>query len=257
MILVIRAVELQASDPGLEPPAGDGYDASMDKVEALGKTELFGSLAEGERKALAGCCVEKRLKVGETLFVSGEEAKGLYVIVRGCLKAIRENTEGREQVIHVEKTGSTIAEIPVFDGRPYPSTVVAEEDSEILFIDKRDVRRLCLEHPGIALTALRILSARLRKTAALVESLSLREVDQRLASYLIQEFKGRGYIEKKKIKLRLPSNTVIAARVGSVREVVSRAFSKLESKGLIALNKSRVATLLREKELRAYADPSF
>ncbi len=229
----------------------------MDKAEVLRKTELFGSLAEGERKALAGCCVEKRLRMGETLFVAGEEAKGLYVIVRGSLKALRENIEGREQVIHVEKSGSTIAEIPVFDGRPYPSTVIAEEDSEVLFIDKRDVKRLCLQHPAIALAALKILSARLRKTAALVESLSLREVDQRLASFLIREFKRRGFIEKNKMKLRLPANTVIAARVGSVREVVSRAFSKLEEKDLISVDKRRVATLLREKELKAYADPPF
>src|SRR5579871_1769377 len=190
----------------------------MEKTDVLRKTELFGSLSEGELKALADACVERKLARGETLFIAGEEAKGLFVISKGSLKACRENTEGREQIIHVERAGTTIAEVPVFDDRPYPSTVMAEEDSEVLFISKSNVKRLCLLHPSIALSALKLLAARLRKTAALVESLSLREVDQRLASFLLQEFK-----EKRLKKIKLPTNSVIAARLGSVREVVSRA----------------------------------
>jgi CRP-like cAMP-binding protein len=221
----------------------------MEKVEALRKTELFGPLSEGELKALAGACVVHPLKKGATLFNAGEEAKGLYVIVKGALRAFRGNAEGREQVIHVERAGTTIAEVPVFDDKPYPSTVVAEEDSEVLFISKGDVNRLCLRHPAIALSALKLLAARLRKTAALAESLSLKEVDQRLAAFLLREFK-----EKRLRKLKLPTNSVLAARLGSVREVVSRAFSKLEDDGLIKMDGHRNAELLDEEGLRDYAE---
>jgi CRP/FNR family transcriptional regulator len=219
----------------------------MNKIEALKKTELFGSLTAEELKALADCCVEHRLSKGEILFTAGDEAKGLYVIAKGALRAYRENAEGREQIIHVEKAGTTIAEIPVFDDRPYPSTVMAEEESEVLYIGKRDVKKLCLKYPTIALSALKLLSARLRKTAALVESLSLREVDQRLAAFLLHEFKSRGK------KVALPTNTVIASRVGSVREVVSRSFAKLEEEKLISVDDHHMATLLNEEGLRDYA----
>lgn len=221
----------------------------MEKIEALRKTELFGPLSEGELKALADACVIHPLKKGETLFNAGEEAKGLYVISKGALRAFRGNPEGREQIIHVEKAGTTIAEVPVFDDKPYPSTVVAEEDSEVLFISKEDVKRLCLKHPAIALSALKLLAARLRKTAALAESLSLKEVDQRLAAFLLKEFK-----EKRLKKLKLPTNSVLAARLGSVREVVSRAFAKLEGDGLIKVDEHRNAELLDEEGLRKYAE---
>ncbi len=221
----------------------------MDKIKGLKKTELFGSLNELELKSLAAACVDRKLRNGETLFVAGTEAKGLFVIVTGSLRALRGNTQGREQVIHIEKAGTTIAEVPMFDDKPYPSTVVAEEDSEVLFLSKEDVRRLCLKHPAIALAALKLMASRLRKTAALVESLSLKEVDQRLAAFLLQEF-----TDKRLKKLKLPTNPVIATRLGSVREVVSRAFTKLEERGLISLDKNREVTLLDQKGLRDYAD---
>ena len=225
----------------------------MDKIEILRKTELFGSLGENELKALAEVCVQRVLRKGEMLFSSGEESKGLFVIARGVFQAYRENMEGREQIIHTEKAFTTIAEVAVFDGKPYPSTVVAAEDGEVLFIPSRDVKNLCLSHPAIALSALKLLAKKVRKTAALAESLSLKEVDQRLAAYLLQEFKSRGVLKKNKIKLQLPIFSVIAARVGSVREVVSRAFSKLEKKKLISIDKKHVATLLNEKGLKNLA----
>lgn len=206
-------------------------------------------MSEGEIKALADASLVHPLKKGETLFNAGEEAKGLYVITKGSLRAFRGNPEGREQVIHVEKAGTTIAEVPVFDDKPYPSTVVAEEDSEVLFISKEDVKRLCLKHPAIALSALKLLAARLRKTAALAESLSLKDVDQRLAAFLLKEFR-----EKRLKKLKLPTNSVLAARLGSVREVVSRAFSKLENDGLVKLDEHRNAEVLNEEALSKYAE---
>lgn len=220
----------------------------MLKFKALKKTELFGSLSQVELRVLAAACVNHKLKKGEILFRAGENSKGLYVIVQGSLRAFRENAEGREQVIHVEKAVTTIAEVPVFDDQPYPSTVMAEEDSEVLFISKSDMRRFCLKHPAIALAALKVLAGRLRKTAELVQSLSLMEVDQRLALYLLQEFKDRGGKGWK-----LPTNSAIASRLGSVREVVSRAFSKLMEKGFISIDARRQAVLLDEKGLRDHA----
>lgn len=228
----------------------DSYDGrAMNKIEALRKTELFGTLADEELKALVDVCVEHKLKKGEILFSVGEEAKGLYVIAKGSLRAFRGNAKGREQIIHVERAGTTIAEVPVFDDQPYPSTVMAEDDSEVLFISKIDVKRLCMAYPSIALSALKLVAGRLRKTAALVESLSLKEVDQRLAAFLLREFK-----EKRLKKLKLPANSALAARLGSVREVVSRAFTKLENDRLISIDEHRNAELLDGKGLQRYAE---
>src|SRR5262245_40594606 len=225
-----------------------------DKISALKRTRLFGELEEPELRALAERAVERRLARDEILFVAGEEARGMYVIASGALRAFREGVDGREQVIHVERAGATIAELPVFDDKPYPSTVAAEEETTVLFLDKRDVKSLCLAHPQIALAALKLLAGRLRKCAELVEALSLREVDQRLARWLLTEARSRGRRTADGVEVTLAlTNQQIAARIGSVREVVSRALSRLQHNGLIAIDGRRIV-ISDEQSLAVFAD---
>jgi CRP-like cAMP-binding protein len=226
---------------------------STDKIAALRRTALFNELNEDALKALAERAIERRFQKDELLFVAGEEARGLYVIVEGAVRAFRESAEGREQVIHVERAGATIAEVPVFDDGAFPSTVAAETDSVLLFIDKRDVRSLCLEYPQIALAALKVLAGRLRRCAELVETLSLREVGQRLARFLLTEARARGVRTKGGFEITLTvTNQQVAARVGSVREVVSRALTRLQQDGLVIL-KGRRLSIPDEEALATYA----
>jgi CRP-like cAMP-binding protein len=224
-----------------------------DKIKALKQTPLFGELNEPELRVVAEHAVGRRLKKDEILFMAGEEARGLYVVVEGSVRAFRESPDGREQVIHVERAGATLAEIPVFDGGAYPSTVAAEEDSILLFIDKRDVQRLFVEHPQIALAALKLLATRLRRCAALVETLSLKEVGQRLARFLLDEAKRKGKPTKNGVEMEIKlTNQQIAARIGTVREVVSRAFTRLQQDNLISLEGRRLL-IPSEKDLAMYA----
>ena len=85
---------------------------AIDKVSALSRTVIFGGLDEGALRALAERAIERRLTRDEVLFVAGDEAAGLFVVVTGALRAFREGLDGREQVIHVERAGATIAELP-------------------------------------------------------------------------------------------------------------------------------------------------
>ncbi len=226
---------------------------NIDKVAALRGTALFKELDTETLHVLAARAIERRFQKDELLFVAGEEARGLFVVVEGAVRAFRESPDGREQVIHVERAGGTVAEVPVFDDGTFPSTVAAETDSILLFIDKRDVRNLCLEHPQIALAALKVLAGRLRHCAELVETLSLREVGQRLARLLLAEARARGSRTKEGFDVTLTlTNQQVAARVGSVREVVSRALTRLQHDGLIVI-KGRRLSIPDETALAAYA----
>jgi CRP-like cAMP-binding protein len=212
-----------------------------DRIAVLKKTQLFGVLDEPELRALAEHSVERRLSRDEILFVAGENAKGLFVIAQGALRAFREGIDGGEQVIHVEREGATIAELPVFDDKPYPSTVAAEEETVVLYLDKNEIKSLSLKYPQIAMAALKMLAGRLRKCAELVEELSLREVDQRLAQWLLAEARARGRRTATGTEITLVlTNQQIAARIGSVREVVSRALSRLQQNGLILVDGRRI-----------------
>jgi CRP/FNR family transcriptional regulator len=200
--------------------------------------------------------VPRSFRKDEVIFIAGDNARGLYVIVKGSVRAFRESTDGREQIIHVEGAGATIAEVPVFDDGNYPSTVAAEEETDTLFLDKRDVRQLCLQHPQIPLAAVRLLAGRLRRCAELVETLSLKEVGQRVARFLLSEAQRQGEKTNAGTILNLTqTHQQIAARVGTVREVISRSFSRLQHDGLIVLE-DRKLTIPDEAALADFADQS-
>jgi CRP-like cAMP-binding protein len=224
------------------------------KIEIFRQTELFQDLAEEVLRLLAARSIEKRLNRNEILFIAGEKANGLYVIAEGSVRAFRTAQDGREQVIHVEKAVTTIAEIPVFDNGNYPSTVAAEEATTVYFMDKNDVFKLCLKHPEIALAATRVLAKRLRKCAELVETLSLREVGQRLAFLLLEEAQANGVKTVKGIRFNQKlTHNQLAARIGTVREVVTRVFLRLQNQGLVIANGKQV-TIPDLQALADYAD---
>jgi CRP/FNR family transcriptional regulator len=236
-----------------------GFDAvimspmTIDPVAALKSTALFKDLDDNTLNLLAEHAVLRHYRKDQVLFLAGEEAHGLFVIVSGSVRAFRES-EGREQVIHVERAGATVAEVPVFDDGTYPSTVAAEEDTHTLFLFKQDVRRLSLQHPEIPLAAIKVLASRLRRCAELVEALSLKEVGQRVARFLVAEARRHGQPTNDGIFLILTqTNQQIAARVGSVREVISRALARLQHDGLIVLQDRRL-TIPDIEALSSFAD---
>jgi CRP/FNR family transcriptional regulator len=226
---------------------------TTDKVTALKRTALFKELDDNTLSLIAEHAAPRHYRKNEVLFLAGEEAHGLFVIVSGSVRAFRES-EGREQVIHVERAGATVAEVPVFDDGTYPSTVVAEEDTHTLFLFKQDVRQLSLQHPEIPLAAVKVLASRLRRCAELVEALSLKEVGQRVARFLVAEARRHGQPATNGICLTLTqTNQQIAARVGSVREVISRTLSRLQHDGLIVLQ-DRKLTIPDLEALSSFAD---
>jgi CRP-like cAMP-binding protein len=255
VLLIIHEVtyELPCKKRG---PSRSYSSMATDKIAALRVTVLFGSLRDEELRALASRCTERKLSRDEILFIAGEEARGLYVVVSGAVRAFRAGADGREQVIHTERAGAILADVPVFDDGTYPATAVADEDSVVLFIAKGDVRAVCLEHPTISLAALKMMAGRLRRHAELVEALSLREVGQRIARLLLTEAESRGKRSTRGITFDLiMNNGQIAARVGSVREVVSRALARLQQDGLILLENRRV-TIPHEELLAEYSGES-
>ena len=223
------------------------------KVAALQGTKLFGESSRAELTWIAKRAVPMQFKTGEMLFFAGEAAKGLYVVTDGKVRVFQHNSEGREQVMHVDTAAATIGEVPVFDDGPYPASAVAEEDTDVLFLDKDDIRQFCMEHPAFALRALKMMAERVRKHARLVEVLSFHEVGQRLALFLLTEAQSAKPNETDNVDFRLSlSNHEIATRIGSVRDVVSRALARLQNEGLV-LVKARAITIVSIRALKQYA----
>ena len=214
------------------------------RIEILAKSALFQNLPANALAEIASRGTDRKLQQGQVLFNANEPADGMYVVLSGSVRAFRENVDGREQTIHVEGVGGMLAEVPMFDGGPYPSTTMAEEDSELLFLAKEDVRRFMLKYPEMALTALAILAKKLRTVASLAEQLALKDVTQRLATLLLEEAERKAPKLQDGVSFSLPlSHTQLASRLGSVREVVTRSLQKLVQQEVLAIRGHRIVIL--------------
>ncbi len=220
----------------------------------LRRTDLLGSLTDDLLKKIAGFAFVKHLERGQVLFSEHERALGLYVVASGELRSIRQNTDGREQVLSTERAGAILAAVPVFDEGKFFSTMVADARTDVLCIEKRYVCTLCREHPELLWNLASALARKVRQYAELIETLALQNVEQRVARYLLTVAQERGARLGNGYTFELTwTRGEIAIRLGSTREVVSRSLSHLDTIGLIHLEGRRLITLPDVRNLSVFA----
>lgn len=212
-----------------------------DLSAVLEKTALFSSLTQPELHLLAARTVRKLFSAGELLFSEGEPCSGLHIIVRGRVRIFKTSASGREQVLAENVPGESIAEIPIFDGGPYPASAVAVEDTDLAFISRRDFNAYCLEHPEVALKVLSVVGARLRRLVGIIEELSFTTIRQRLISVLIKLAQNEGKTTARGIEFQLPStHQELAHQLGTVRELISRNLMRLQAEGLLDVDARQI-----------------
>jgi CRP/FNR family transcriptional regulator len=202
-------------------------------LETLRRVSIFADLSPTELQFLAERAVPRDYDPGELIFSEGEMCAGLFVVEKGHVRIFKSSPNGREQVLSVDGPGSSIAELPVFDGGNYPASTSALDHARVYFVSKQDFYSLCLVHPKVALKVLKVVGARLRRLVAIIEELSFTTVRSRLIANLLR-LAARGKKSPAGIEVQLPaSNQELASQIGTVRELVSRNLSRLQAEGLI------------------------
>lgn len=214
---------------------------SDSQKQALSKVQLFSGLTESEMAFIAGRVVPRKYAAGQIVFNEGDPCSGLYIVASGHIRIFKTSANGREQVLNIDGPGSSVAELPVFDGGNYPASVAAVDETVLLFVSKEDFRDLCLTHPQVALKVLRVVGIRLRRLVGIIEELSFTTVRHRLAALLVRLARGEGKRAGAGIIFNLPDNNQeIASQIGTVRELVSRNLSRLQSDGIIEIDDRRI-----------------
>ncbi len=218
--------------------------AALDAVETLLRVPFFAVLPAEELKALASHCVVRRLARDEMLFAEGDACEGMYVVQQGALKLFKMADTGREQVLVIERAGSTLGELPLFDGGALPASASAIEDSTLLYLPKREFLDLCQHNSQVAFAVIRTLAWRFRYMTSLVEELSLKEVSHRLARFLRDRALKSGARTKRGIEFPLEeTNQEIGAEIGTVRDLVSRNLRRFVDRGIIKMERRKVIVL--------------
>lgn len=200
-------------------------------VEGLQAIPYFAPLPAGDLASIGTRCTVRAFKRGAIVFEEGAPAAGLWVVLAGRVKVVRVSASGREQVLHAEAPGATLAEVPVFDGGGYVATAIAIDDARVLFVPRPVVLAACRRHGDVALGVIAVLARRVRTFAGLIEDLALRDVTARVAAWLLAEVRRGGADTVELTSTR----EEIGARLGTVRELVSRALGRLRAAGVITV----------------------
>jgi CRP-like cAMP-binding protein len=208
----------------------------------LSKIEHFKSLPIEAQNAIIDVAIPRQYKAGQVIYLEGEPADYVYILEKGWVKATRMTHEGREQGLLFLRPVDIFGDIAVFSGTSYPGTVTALEDVEAWLIPSEVLMLLVKQYPSLALAIIHRLSERVLHYIGLVEDLSLRSVEARLASTLLRNAELRN---ERLIVPRQEWTTFdeMAVRLGTVRDVLSRAMKTLEIEGYLKVEKQIIVIL--------------
>lgn len=218
-------------------------------INTLRSCQLFGGLPLADLQHIAELAVLKSLDKGEYLFREGDPARGFYVVQRGAVNVHRVNAAGKEQIIHIFRAGDSFAEVALASPTGYPADARVIEPTQVLLIQKEGILELVKHQPELALRMLGSMSGHLRVLVGQLEDLTLKDVQTRLANWLIKRCPDPQSEKPVGIELRM-TKRVLAAELGTVSETFSRTLASFRDRKLVSV-KGKTITVLSPAALNA------
>lgn len=212
-------------------------------AKLMRQVRYFRQLAPEVLEELAQAAVLVHHQAGAIIFLEAEPSTGMYVVEAGIVRIIRLTRDGREHILTMPNPGDTFNDVAVLDGGPNPATAVAHSDVALWRIEREDLRRTAKQHPELAWALLEDLASRARYLVGLVEDLAMRSVRGRLARLLLEEAQA----SETDTVPRFLTQEEMAARLGTVREMVGRTLRSLAADGIIEFDRHRIVILDQER----------
>lgn len=216
-------------------------------VNTLRNCRLFTGLPPDDLKAIAAISVVKAMEKGDYLFHEGDPSHGFYIVQRGAIDVHRINAVGKEQVIQVFRPGQSFAEAALATPSGFPAHARAVEPSQVVLVQKDGFLGLLGRQPDLALRMLASMSQHLRALLGQLEDMTSKDVETRLANWLLKRCPDADSNAPVVIELRT-TKRVLAAELGTVSETFSRALARFRQQGLISV-KGKILTVLSPARL--------
>ncbi len=199
-------------------------------IELLASHAFFRGLDRKALEEIARSFRECTYHRGEVILLEGERDCGVYFVQRGVVKILRSSEDGRTQTLAIVGPGQSFNEVPAVDGGPNPASAEAMTDCTVYALSRTEFLRLLDRYPQVSRAMLGIFAARLRQLVELASDLTLRTVPQRLAKLLLEQANVAGQMTQHEM----------AARLGTVREVIGRSLRALSDEGLLRVEGHRI-----------------
>ncbi len=197
---------------------------------------VWDKLTEQERKLLTQSAVERTVPKGALLHNGSADCVGLLVIRFGQLRAFILSDEGKEVTLYrlFDRDMCLFSASCMMNSIQFDITIEAEKDSALWVIPAEVYKGIMEESAALANYTNQLMATRFSEVMWLVEQIMWKSVDERLASFLLEESMLEG------------SDTLhtthdrIAAHLGTAREVVTRMLRYFQSEGMLALRRGSV-----------------
>jgi CRP/FNR family transcriptional regulator len=212
-----------------------------DTAGLLARVSIFSDLTDEQLTELASVAVPRRWSTGEVIFREGDPGDTCYVVQAGCVRVLRNHTDGRTITLAELHSGALFGELAMFGTEHRSATVEAAEDTRAVALLAGDMRRLLLSNPDMALKLLAAFAERLREANERISRQSFQTVASRVAGVLLEQAEaltenGAG---EQDVLIRA-TRAQIAQLAGSSRESVSRFLATLDRAGLVTCGRGKV-----------------
>jgi len=222
----------------------------MQRLEFISTLSLFQGLRYEELEALAQSAREETYQPGQFLVKDEDEAGYLFLIREGRVKLTKTSTGGKEQTIYFYNPGDLLGLFTLFTGTAFPADAVALEKTQTLVFNKKNLEKAALQAPSLLSNLFFALAMRMNECLRTVESLSLKELPQRLAAFLTLMSAEGGTAPR----IELPySHRELAKVLGTSPESLSRAISRMSRAGVLRVD-GRTIEILKPEVLGELAD---
>lgn len=182
---------------------------------------------------------KKLFSANQEIFREGETANFLPFVSQGKVKMVRFPEVGKEVIISVFGKGEVFAVPPVFDGEPYPATVIAMEETELLLVQREDFLRLLRESHEFSFAIIGWMCEMLREKTSVIKNLATASPEHRVGNILLRLAEKQDNETSKPIKISLRRQD-IAEMAGLTTETTIRAARRLAEKDLIKIVRGKI-----------------
>jgi CRP/FNR family transcriptional regulator, cyclic AMP receptor protein len=256
-----KGMELGADDYITKPFNGtellNAVDSRLKKHDLL-KQELSPGIeglqhlmqavsGESALESLAGDRNINKYKKKQTIYSEGNHPNRLYYVVKGKIKTIKTNEDGKELVTELFSPGDFLGHIALLEGTVYRDTAEALEETELAVIPKEDFEELINNNNEVAQKFIRLLAKNISAKENQLLGLAYNSLRKKVAEALILLQKKYRESETEKFAIDI-SRESLATIAGTATESLIRTLSDFRSERLIDIKEGSI-TIINQKKL--------
>ncbi len=210
-------------------------DNVQDLAALLNDANVFGNFTIAQKQRLISLAVQREIERDKPLFWQGDQWKNVLLIAVGKLRSVIHSLDGRSFVVSTWEQGVEFWPHTLFDNKPMPSTLEAEQDSVIYQWDGETVLRILFENAGAVRALLNRQVGLIRKRREKIADLVFQPVTGRLAKLLLERVPASEDSSQRDLTL-----DQIASMVATSPEVVCRTLYQFQRSGLLQITRASI-----------------